>query len=194
MRKHFVVGILALCVVFNGAAFAADEDSSLVAKKAQPARRPAAARPARRTSSDPGPVHSAHAHREATLGIGMIINGGASPGFDATAAFQVHDRLRLYLGGELGMYFHFSPFVMIFPLLPTAYFKFSAGPDITPRIGFGIGPAFQTRGSAAVFMFTIKPGIDWRVNNDFTLAIDMRLGSYDGTFIFVPNFGLVFNL
>lgn len=124
----------------------------------------------------------------------MIINGGASPGFDATAAVLLHDRLRLYVGGELGLYFHFSPFIMIIPVLPTVYFKFSAGPQVTPRIGLGLGPAFQTRGSAAVFMFTIKPGIDWKVNSDMTVAIDLRLGSYDGTFIFVPNFGLVFNI
>lgn len=116
------------------------------------------------------------------------------------APIQGHD---FYVGGDLGIAFFFpSAFVMDISLLPSAWYQFRlpannkislvAGVSFGPSIIVGSGGGVTAAGVTYEFLF--RPGFLMETSDGMLMGADLKFGVIGGTFIFKPQFNIVFAL
>jgi len=135
--------------------------------------------------------------------------------FDFNVGWRVSDSTPLYLGLETGVYYwgvtatystglvhDVSAYAL--PLLPRVTYQFEFSPKVHPYLSVSAGPSLyvetqnfsdttaDTSKTRIVFEALVHPGLNLNFGKHFGLNIDPKLGTLDGTFIFLSSVGALF--
>ena len=134
---------------------------------------------------------------EVTLAAGMV-GGNAQVilGPVASVAMQVAEfgsDWRVFAGVDTGVFIKFSPTAMSVPLLVKGYLKYPVTKRIEVKAGAAIGALVGLgNGAASGLALLIDPGMDFWLDDQMFLTVDLRFGGFDGATVFAPRVGLTF--
>lgn len=145
----------------------------------------------------------------------FIISSTLGFGLGATFTFHMQKPVPFWLGLETGFYtaststssgtFAASTRLNNFPILGTAIYHFDiASLPFRPYAGLSLGlgivsgratVATVSGGSSSVeFQFLVRPGVEGHLNDKLNWHAEAKFGSLGGSFVFIPQAGVIFSL
>ncbi len=129
------------------------------------------------------------------LDAGVMLGSGiTAPGIDMMIHARLNTDIRMFLGGEVGLFLQTSGGTnLIIPVLANYTMEFDTTPTFHPTIGASVGVSFLTGGgSTASFTFLANPGARFDIGQNSELDVKFRLGVISSTFVVIPQVGLAF--
>jgi hypothetical protein len=159
-----------------------------------------------------GPVANAARPESASLGSsssysvspGLTFVGSlVGPSINSYVGIAPVDDRNLFIGVDLGLAVFFpSGIAMNISILPTIWYQFAlprnqniklvGGVEFGPAIG--VGAVGSAASSGVTYEFLLRPGFIMESSDGMLIGADMKFGTLGGSFVFKPQFNLIFQL
>ena len=128
-----------------------------------------------------------------TVAPAIIVAHGAAPGVNVQLSAKVLRDAPLFVTVDLGPFFETGYYGgVVFPILFGAEYQFDLpGTTVHPLIGVNLGPVVYRY---TVFGMLIRPGLNIDLAHNLQFNIETRLGAMGSAFVFMPVFGLRFQI
>jgi hypothetical protein len=133
------------------------------------------------------------------LGAGMVMASRLPmPGVNIQIAARLNTSVRLYAGGELGLFIYpmFGASNVFIPILGTVFSEVDISDKVHPTMGISTGPTLSLGGeySYAQFAFLLNPGVRISLKQNMDLNLLARFGMIGSQFVVIPQLGASFEI